>query len=147
MAAAVDPHVTVVHEATSLHSLLHLLRAVAPNLPPAELQLGPIARWSPPEDGLYVSARDVSGALADLRVALAGVIAPPPRPDMTYAPHVTLLHPATSPTTVIDAAVAALATWLPPAATFSVERVTVIRGAGLSWQVVEEVALGGAARR
>jgi hypothetical protein len=142
MAAAVAPHVTVVHEATERGAFVERLRAVAPSCAVVRLGLGPVERWHPPEDGLFLPAFDLDGALAALRNGLAPVIAPPPRPGMTYHPHVTLLHPGTCTVETIDAAHVALEAWRSPSGQCSVDTVTVIHGEGLEWEVIDEVRLG-----
>jgi 2'-5' RNA ligase len=95
MAAQIAAHVTLAYpqEAPNVDSLVARLRTIAPRTAPFRLRLGAVACFERPEAGVYLAVDDVDGGYRRLR---RGLLRPPFQPA-TFPPHVTLVHPRTSP--------------------------------------------------
>ncbi len=139
MAAQIAPHVTLAYpqEASDAGLLTARLRAASLVSAPFRLRLGRISCFGRPEDGVYVEIGDVDGEYGRLREEL---LRPPFRP-VAFPPHVTLVHPRTSPR--------GREFWEEGGdrhrwrdLQFTVEEVAVTAFDGTRWIVLEKFALG-----
>jgi 2'-5' RNA ligase len=131
-------HVTLVYpaEAPVLELLVERLRAAAAVHAPFSLRLGALGCWQEPERGVYLAVHDVDGAYARLRDA---VLQPPFRP-LSFPPHVTLVHPATSGRGRELWDERAGPGW--PERVFTVAEVAIAEFDGVRWIALERIALG-----
>jgi len=95
MAARIPAHVTLVYpeEAPRPDLLIARVRTAAGTVPPFRLRLGEAAGFASPEGGAYLSVDDVDGGVSAIRE----VVLQPPFRGIPFRPHVTIVHPGTSP--------------------------------------------------
>jgi 2'-5' RNA ligase len=92
--AAGNPlHVTIIYhdEAPDAGLLMTRLRAAIAELSPFTIELGPARRFPPPDQGVFLSVTDASGAVDALRKR---VLTPPFTPRARFGLHATILHPS-----------------------------------------------------
>jgi len=95
MAARIGAHITVVYpeEAPDVDLLVERVRAARPTVPPFRLRLGGTACFERAKSGVYLDVDDLDGGYRKLR---EDVLRPPFHP-VAFPPHVTIVHPRTSP--------------------------------------------------
>jgi 2'-5' RNA ligase len=95
MAVQIGAHITVTYppEAPIVDLLIARVRAASRQTPLFRLRLGGLAYFERPEDGVYIEVEDVDREYNRLREC---VLCPPFQP-IAFPPHVTLIHPRTSP--------------------------------------------------
>jgi 2'-5' RNA ligase len=95
MAAQISAHITLVYpqEAPIVDLLVARLQTAGRQTRPFRLRLGTVAYFERPEQGIYITVEDVDSGYRRLREP---VLRPPFQP-ITFPPHVTLIHPRTSP--------------------------------------------------
>ncbi len=95
VAAAIPAHITLAYPAE--HPGLEVLRGrintVAERAAPFRIGFGAFRAFPPPDEGcVYLEVRDLDGAFAAMRRAVAA----PPFEPIDFPPHLTLIHPRTS---------------------------------------------------
>jgi 2'-5' RNA ligase len=95
MANQIAAHITLIYpqEAPLVDLLVARVQAASRQTRPFRLRLGALAYFERPQDGVYIEVEDVDGDYHRLREQ---VLRPPFQP-ITFPPHVTLIHPRTSP--------------------------------------------------
>lgn len=100
-AARIPPHVTAIYddEASEPDLMVHRLRDACARLPPIQLDLGEVASFEAPNEGLYVTAT-AGASFVELR---SQVLRPPFAPrGASMRPHVTILHPRSVAASTVD---------------------------------------------
>ncbi len=95
MAGQIAAHVTLVYpqEAPIVDLLIERVRVASTDAAPFRLRLGRVACFGRPEDGIYVEVEDIDGGYRQLREDVLRL----PFHPVEFPPHVTLIHPRTSP--------------------------------------------------
>jgi hypothetical protein len=136
MANQIAAHITLTYpqEASMVDLLVARVQAASQQTRPFRLRLGALAYFQRPEDGVYIEVDDVEGGYHRLR---EHVLCPPFQP-MAFPPHVTLVHPRTSPhgRDFWDHA-----RYQRHDQEFTVTEVTITAFDGTKWAVLERLAL------
>ncbi len=130
MARRIAAHVTVIHDLdgdAAYRSGLDL----AASRPELTVRLTHAQCWGSPEAGIYLGVEDTHGDLARIGRELMVTEAP----DISYEPHVTLVHPRTTMATGSQEAWGHLASWSIDE-TVALRDVSVIELQGPKWLVV-----------
>jgi 2'-5' RNA ligase len=137
MAEQIPAHVTLAYpqEAPVAPLLVARLRAASATAAPFRLRLGTPSYFDRPEGGVYIGVEDVDCGYRRLR---AEVLYPPFRPAV-FPPHVTLVHPRTSPR---GREFWERGRYQVGAVDFSVEEVGVTAFDGTTWLTLATFALG-----
>jgi len=137
MAAQIRAHVTLAYpqEAPLPDLLVARLRATSYHIPPFRLRLGPLAYFERPEDGVYIEVQDIDGDYRRLRQHLLR----PPFQRIAFPLHVTLIHPRTSGR---GRDFWEHGRYQPDDQEFTVAELTITAFDGMTWVVLERLALG-----
>ena len=142
MAARVAPHVTLVYEAPDQTVLEERLAATCAAAPRFRLGLDEPQCWDgEPERGIYLPVEDADRGIASLRDA---IIQPPlaEPPGVLYHPHVTLVHPRTTPAQMRRRAWSELSAWEPPSEAVVIDSLTLMGEFDDGWAKIKTYPMG-----
>ncbi len=137
MAARVAPHITVLYAVENVAELRQHLGGIAEFLCRFRVRLGPVDHWGRPEDGIFITVEDSDGAIEALRSRTSHLRGPD---DMSFTPHVTLLHPRTVPPQDMVAAWTQLRD-LDPIEEVVISEVSIIGESNAGWVVTDNLRL------
>jgi 2'-5' RNA ligase len=142
MARRIAPHVTLVHDAPDDALLAKRLASVATRVTPFLIVLGPPTAWDDdPDNGIHLPVLDPDAGIDRVRRALERA---PDRQleNMTFTPHVTLVHPRTTTSEQRHAAWDALREQALAVDTAIIDRLQLVGETGDGWDVLAEHVLG-----